>query len=353
MHGRSLSQVDVNNVFLNGDLEEEVYMLTPPGHLAKWDNRVCKLQESFYGLKQALRQWNFKFNTALLAHRFIQSKSDYFLFTRKQGSSFMALLVYVDEVLIASNDEWSSVTALEEVLHSQFKWKDLGVVKYFLKPEIARSKKNICLYQRKYALNMFSDTWLLATKQVNFPMYFHSKLSRNDGDLLLDPTSYRRLISRLLYLTHTRPDIAFSVHYFSQFLASPRVPHMQVAHRILRYKKKKAHNQGIFLAVDSSLHIKVFADSDWTSCPNSRRPISGYWMFIGKFLISWKSKRQQTIYRSSIEAEYMLMAAAICEITWVFLCLKSCIRIILILPYYFVITKLLYTLQLIQYSWAY
>jgi hypothetical protein len=146
--GWVLYQLDVNNAFLHGILDEEVYMTLPSGFHSKGEpypsDTVCKLQKSLYGLKQASRQWFSKFSNTLLHHGFVQSKADYSLFTKQQGSCFIALLVYVDDILIASNDA-EAVAQLKSYLDSQFKLKDLGPVRYFLGLEIARSSKGISI----------------------------------------------------------------------------------------------------------------------------------------------------------------------------------------------------------------
>ena len=147
-------------------------MVLPPGFDSKGEikpNQVCKLQKSLYGLKQTSRQWFAKFSSTIVKHGFIQSKSDYSLFTRTQGFSFIALLVYVDDILIASNDI-ASVTSLKQALHTEFKLKDLGNLKYFLGLEVARSSTGISLCQRKYALDILSDSGMLGSKPVHTPM---------------------------------------------------------------------------------------------------------------------------------------------------------------------------------------
>lgn len=197
-----IHQLDVNNAFLHGDLHEEVYMKMPPGFGTKGESKVCQLTKSLYGLKQASRQWFSKFSSTLIDLGFVQSKADYSLFTRLQGSSFLALLVYVDDVAIASNDS-HAVSSFISLQNERFKLKDLGPLRFFLGLEIARSSCGIYVCQRKYALEILADSGLLASKPVQFPMEQNLKLSRDVGDLLSDPTSYRRLVGRLLYLTIT------------------------------------------------------------------------------------------------------------------------------------------------------
>jgi hypothetical protein len=289
-------------------------MKLPPGFISKEKGQVCKLNKSLYGLKQASRQWFSKFSNTLLLHGFVQSKSDYSLFTKSNGSSFIALLVYVDDIVLASNDK-QAIDDLIVFLNNQFKLKDLGPLKFFLGLEIARTSKGISLCQRKFALEVLNDAGQLAARPTKFPMEPNAKFSSTDGTLLEDPTSYRRLIGRLLYLTITRPDLTYSVHTLSQFMQAPRQPHLDAAHRILRYIKS-APGQGLFFPASSKCHLKAFCDSDWAGCPDTRRSVTGYCVFLGDSLISWKSKKQHTVSRSSAEAEYRSMAAACCEITW-------------------------------------
>jgi len=311
----------VNNAFLHGDLEEDIFMTLPPGFDSKGATKVCKLQKSCMGFKQASRQWFAKFSSTLISHGFIQSKADYSLFTRSQDSSFIALLVYVDDIVIASNDI-SGVSALTVFLHSVFSLKDLGPLKYFLGLEVARSDKGIVVSQRKYALDILEDSGVLGAKPVFFPMDPNIKLSRSDGELLSDPSSYRRLVGRLVYLTITRPDLSFFVQMLSQFMDSPRKPHMDGASRVLRYLKSSP-GQGIFFPSASDLKLKAFCDSDWAGCPDTRRSVTGFCVFLGDSLVSWKSKKQHTVSRSSAEAEYRSMAAVTCEITWLLALLRD------------------------------
>ncbi|KAF5465120.1 hypothetical protein F2P56_015151 [Juglans regia] len=182
------------------------------------------------------RQWFAKFASTILDLGFKQSKAYYSLFTRLQGTTFIALLVYVDDILIVSND-MTIGTTLQTFLDQQFKLKDLGSLKYFLDLEVARNSSGISLSQRKYALEILSDTGFLGSKPVKTPMEQHLKLSWNDGSLVEDPTSYRRLVGRLLYLTITRSDITFAVHTLSQYMDSPRLPHLHAAQRVLQYLK--------------------------------------------------------------------------------------------------------------------
>ena len=184
--GWFLSQLDVNNAFLHGNLHEEVYMAFPLGFHSKGEHSqvVCKLNESLYGLKQESRMWFSKFSTALIGFGFVQSKANYSVFTRQQGDSFIVLLVYVDDVVVASNDK-EQVEEFKVLLDQKFKLKDLGELKYLLGLEVARTAKGISLCQRKYALEILEDAGLLGCKPTKVPMEPTFKLSSMKENCLM------------------------------------------------------------------------------------------------------------------------------------------------------------------------
>ncbi|KAL5563008.1 hypothetical protein UlMin_032755 [Ulmus minor] len=300
-------------------------MKLPPGYDRKGESfhphAVCLLHKSLYGLKQASRQWFSKFSTAIMDLGFRQSPSDHSLFVKNDNGLFIALLVYVDDVIIASNNQ-EAIVDLKSDLNSRFKLKDLGDVKYFLGLEIAKSSAGICVSQRKYVLDLLSDFGYLGCKPASTPMEANIKLSMDEGDDIPDFSVYRRLLGKLLYLTLTRPDISYAVGRLSQFISKPKLPHLQAAQRILRYLKG-VPGKGLFFPSDSELRLTAFTDSDWARCPDSRRSVTGFCIFLGKYLVSWKSKKQHIVSRSLAEAEYRAMANTTCEITWLLALLKD------------------------------
>lgn len=292
-HNWPLYQMDVHNAFLQGDLNEEVYMEIPQGFRRKGEQKVCKLLKSLYGLKQASRQWNIKLTEVLLDTGFTQSSHDHSLFTKSNGHDIAVILIYVDDLLLTGNSH-QLIQELKDSLHSRFKMKNLGDLKYFLGIEILRSKTGILLNQRKYALELISDTGLSGAKPANTPLEANIKLTTVEHDELLgvtddsvlkDVTSYQRLVGRLLYLTITRPDISFAVQVLSQFMQQPKVSHWEEALRLVRYIKRSP-GQGILLSSKRCLQLEAFCDADWVACSKTRRSVTGYMVKLGDSLIS-------------------------------------------------------------------
>lgn len=310
-----IHQLDVNNAFLHGDLDEEVYMKIPQGFSNNDETRVCRLRKSLYGLKQASRNWYHKFATFLVNLNFRQSKADHSLFLYNDKSVMIVVLIYVDDVIITGN----CLTKIQEVktkLDHEFSIKDLGVLKYFLGIEVARTNDGLVLSQRKYVLDILKDSGKLGCKPSSFPIEHGLKLDKGEKEQSVDANQYRRLIGRLLYLQATRPDITYTVNILSQFVADPRSVHLEAADRVLRYLKATP-GQGILLARMGDPILTAYCDSDWLGCPYTRRSRTGYILLLGGSPISWKTKKQSVVSRSSAEAEYRAMASTISEVLWV------------------------------------
>ncbi|XP_015165095.1 uncharacterized mitochondrial protein AtMg00810-like [Solanum tuberosum] len=296
-----IHQMDVYNAFLNGDLEDEIYMSLPQGFSNQGENmnKVCRLEKSLYGLKQAPRQWNHKFAESLQKLHFKQSQYDHYLFTRRTTEGTTIILVYVDDILITG----SSLKLVEETkksLQQSFKMKDLGELKYFLGIEFVRSNSGVVMHQRKYALQLISEVGLSGAKTTGTPMDVNVKLTskqyddqtgQNQNEPLADQSAYQKLIGKLLYLNMTRPDISFSVQTLSQFLHQPKKSHMDAALRVVKYIKRQP-GQGILLSSKCSNEIIAYCDADWAACPLTRKSVTGYVIKLGESVVSWKAKKQ-------------------------------------------------------------
>ncbi|KAI3730786.1 hypothetical protein L1987_61963 [Smallanthus sonchifolius] len=312
-----LYQLDINNAFLYGELKEDVYMSLPEGYFSKNESKVCKLKKSLYSLKQASRMWNEKLVGVLYELGFVQSKCDHSLFVKSSKSVFLILLVYVDDIVVTGNNS-AEILSVKKFLKSKFLMKDLGELKYFLGIEVIKTDNGVCLSQRKYCLELLAEYDMTGCKPVNSPIeqnYVLTALCKKDSTPVINISAYQKLVEKLIYLSHTRPDISYSVHYLSQYMHKPLVPHLNVALRLLKYLKKSP-GKGILFSKGLVFDLRAYSDSDWGKCLDSRKSITGFCILLGNSLISWKSKKQLTVSRSTAEAEYRAMCAATCEITW-------------------------------------
>ncbi|KAM1770681.1 hypothetical protein ACFX11_045589 [Malus domestica] len=312
--GWSMYQMDVNNAFLHGDLKEEVYMRLPPGHPQSQEpDLVCKLHKSIYGLKQSPRAWYSKLSSVLLSVGFKMSNADSSLFVRTGDVSKLVVLIYVGDLIIAS-DNVAEISTLKQSLQQIFAIKDIGVLKYFLGIEMAYSHKGLFLNQRKYVMDLLKDANMSDAKPALTPLDSKLKLDLG-GTPLSDISFYQRLVGKLIYLTITRPDISYSVSIASQFMHSPTIEHMNLVKRILRYLKGSV-GRGILMAKNDNTQIMGYCDADWAGNAIDRKSTTGYCTFVGGNLVTWKSKKQTVIARSSAEAEYRAMAPTACELIW-------------------------------------
>ncbi|XP_031256829.1 uncharacterized protein LOC116114826 [Pistacia vera] len=213
----------------------------------------------------------------------------------------VAVLVYVDDIVITGSSS-ELIANTKQLLHSHFKLEDLGLLRYFLGLEVARSVKGITICQRKYALEFISTTGLSGARPSLIPLDQHKKFTSSDYDkqfaiskdpLLPDAAIYQQLIGKLLYL----------------------LSHMQVALKIVKYIKH-APGLGLFFPSDNTIQLNAYCDSNWASCLLTRRSVTGFCVFLGNSLVSWKSKKQVTVSSSSSEAKYRAMASTKCEIVW-------------------------------------
>ncbi|XP_075074557.1 uncharacterized protein LOC142162140 [Nicotiana tabacum] len=262
-------QLDVNNAFLHGDLHEEVYMQIPPGLEVSSTSLVCKLNKSLYGLKQASRHWYSRLIEALCSTGYVCSLNDYSLFYKKTEYSTIYTAVYVDDVIITRTDI-SEIAQVKCFLHDQFKIKDLGKLHYFLGLEVLYTSDGVIISQRRFALDLLKEYDCLSYRSLSSPLDLSENLRAKEGAALPNPTYYKKLVGTLNFLTNTRLDIAFSVQHLGQFMQDPREPHLKVAFHLLRNLKSDP-TLGVFLSNDHDCTLKGYCDSNWVSCPDSRR----------------------------------------------------------------------------------
>ncbi|XP_060212085.1 uncharacterized mitochondrial protein AtMg00810-like [Lycium barbarum] len=320
-----LFQLDVNNAFLHGDLDEEVFMKLPSSLVVDPPPStsvplVCRLQKSLYGLRQASRQWYAKLSQALCSRGYSSSLNDYSLFTKGSGDSLVLLVVYVDDIILTGTD-LAEISALKYSFHSQFKIKYLGSLHYFLGIEVLYTPQGVLLHQKKFIHDLLVQFNSSDCSPVMCPLELHEKFLTDMGELFPNPEEYKCLVGNLNFLTHTRPDLCFVVQHLSQFMQKPCIPHMKSALHLLRYLKGTS-DVGVFFNNSPDFSLDVYCDSDWGACPSSRKSVTGFCVLLGRSLVRWKSKKQPVVSLSSAEAEYRSMSKAVAELSW----LESCLH---------------------------
>nr|XP_045090356.1 uncharacterized mitochondrial protein AtMg00810-like [Aegilops tauschii subsp. strangulata] len=309
----SISQLDVQNAFLNGELREEVYMQPPPGYYAP-DGMVCRLRRSLYGLKQAPRAWFERFASVVTAAGFLPCDHDPALFVHTSPRGRTLLHLYVDDMIITGDDS-DYIAFVKARLHDQFLTTDLGPLCYFLGIEISSTSDGFYISQEKYIQDLLARAALSDDRTVVTHMELNVQLCASDGDPLPNPTRYRHLVGSLVYLAVTRPDISYPVHILSQFVSAPTSVHYSHLLRVLRYLCGTI-SQRLFFPRSSSLELQAYSDATWASDPSYQRSLSAYCVFLGGSLIAWKTKKQTAVSRSSTEAELRAMAMLTAEVIW-------------------------------------
>ncbi|TYK25905.1 Cysteine-rich RLK (receptor-like protein kinase) 8 [Cucumis melo var. makuwa] len=257
-----LYQLDVKNAFSNGDLVEEVYMSPLLGFEAQFSQQVCKLQKSLYGLKQSPRAWFDRFTTFVKSQGYSQGHSYHTLFTKVPETGKIAvLIVYVDDIVLSGDDQ-AEISQLKQRKGNKFEIKDLGNLKYFLGMKVAKSKEGIFVSQRKDTLDLLTEIGVLGCHPADTPIEFNCKLENSDDQVPVDKEQYQRLVGKLIYLSHIRPDISFAVSAVSQFMQAPYEEHIEAVKRILRYLKTTP-GKGLMFRKTDKMTVEAYTDSDW------------------------------------------------------------------------------------------
>uniref|UniRef100_A0ACD5TEE6 Uncharacterized protein n=1 Tax=Avena sativa TaxID=4498 RepID=A0ACD5TEE6_AVESA len=217
--------------------------------------------------------------------------------------------------MIITGDDPEYIAFVKARLRDQFLMTDLGPLRYFLGIEVSSTSDGFYISQEKYIQDLLARAALGDERTVETPMELNVKLQPTDGDPLSDLTCYRHLVGSLVYLAVTRPDISYPVHILSQFVSAPTTVHYSHLLRVLRYLRGTITRR-LFFPCSSSLQLQCYSDATWTSDPSDRRSLSAYCVFLRGSLIAWKTKKQTTVSRSSVEVELRAMALLTAEVTW-------------------------------------
>jgi len=295
-------------------------MELPQGHdwlLSENSGRYIKLYKALYGLKQAPREWYTDIDAYLRSQGFVRSENNTNLYTRNG----YILVLYVDDVLITGPHQ-SGIDEVKKLLHDHYKMSDLGLAKQFLGMQIEQLNNGIKIHQSRYIATMLERFGMANAHATTTPLPPSPALSaKNDDDDLLDSAEksvYMSIVGSLMYaMVCTRPDLAFTMSRLSKFMANPKAHHMTAARHALRYLRGTSNAYIHYnRATSTQAIVEGFSDSDFASDVDTRRSTSGYAFLYNDSAISWRSKQQDMVTLSTMEAEYVGMTEAAREMIW-------------------------------------
>jgi hypothetical protein len=325
--GAYVHQLDVKTAFLNGFIEEDLYMVPPDG-CSDGSNRVWRLLRSLYGLKQAPRQWYKRLKEELVKLGFIPSDEDQALFYKFVDGCKLFLCVHVDDMLIIHPNK-QCVLDVVESLKSVFTITDLGAASNYLKVDIVTLPDGrIMLHQSDYAtacVHKFLDKTNLSGSQLfgSTPLPYdfifrklNSPYAKSEEECVpCDQDAFRSIVGSLMYLANfTRPDLCYAVNQLCRYMHAPSLAHYRATQYVLRYIHS-THDFGLVYDTQPST-LTAFCDASFNSCPDTCRSCTGYCFLYNGALISWQSKMQSVVAISTAEAEYMSITACGREAVW-------------------------------------
>lgn len=322
-------QMDVCNAFLNGEVQEDIYMSLPRGFEVD-NNKVCKLQKSLYGLKCAPKCWNMKFNEFMFKYGFKRSEYDSCLYVKRDNDCYMFVLLFVDDLLVLGTAE-SQVIEFKKVLGNTFRMRDLGMINHYLGIVFNKNANSITLNQCKYLENVLKKFDMLECNGVSTPIeqnFDHKQLLRKKSETVQIENKCRQLIGCLTYvMLCTRPDLCVSINILSRYQSCASNDLWIALKRILRYVKNTIDYKLTYTCQGVDL-LSGYADADWAGDTTDRKSTSGYVFFLFGCPVSWVSKKQTSVAKSSTEAEYLALSLAASEACWLRnICSDFCIDI--------------------------
>ncbi|KAM1262144.1 hypothetical protein ACFX2G_027916 [Malus domestica] len=310
-----LYQLDVKSAFLNGVLEEEVYVEQPDGFVIKGsEDKVYKLYKALYGLKQAPRAWYSEIDTYFAHCGFVKSQSEATLYIKVRGGEILIVSIYVDDIVYTGNST-EMLKEFKEDMMTKYEMTDLGLLHHFLGMGVIQTHTSIFIHQRKYAGSLLDKFGLNECKSVFTPLVSSEKLCKDDGSGSASEEQYRRIVGSLLYLTATRPDIMYVASLLARFMHCPTNKHLGTAKRVLRYIKGTL-DYGLEYVKGKNAMLIGFCDSDWGGSVDDSKSTSGYAFSFGSGVFSWASVKQNCVALFTAEAEYISASEATAQAIW-------------------------------------
>jgi hypothetical protein len=314
-HKIKLYQMDVKSAFLNGFINELVYVDQPPGFEdPRKPNHVYRLNKALYGLKQAPRAWYERLRDFLIMQGFKIGKVDMTLFTKDINGDLFICQIYVDDIIFGCTNEKLS-HEFGDMMSREFEMSMIGELNFFLGFQIKQLKEGIFIHQEKYCKDLLKKFKMDDCKPFDTPMSTRDYLDADMDGKSVDQSIYRSMIGSLLYLTASRPDIMFSVCLCARFQAAPKESHLTAVKRILRYLKHTP-SIGLWYPEGAKLELLGYSDSDFAGFRVDRKSTSGGCHLLGRSLVSWSSKKQNCVALSTAEAEYIAAGACCAQILY-------------------------------------
>ncbi len=317
MRGLKIHQMDVKGAYLNGTLEEQVYMRQPEGFEDGTD-RICELLRTLYGLKQSGRAWNIEFDRVIRKHGFKCMRSDPCAYIKREGDDFVIVTVWVDDLLLFTTSD-ALMDKTKANINAEWETTDLGEPSKIIGIEITRSANTISIGQKQYVEAILKCEGMDHANPVAMPLDPQVPIEPNpDGNEGSRSNSYARLLGELQFLANaTRPDISYAVSRLASYTANPSMQHTGLLKRVLRYLKG-TKNYAITYRARAAKDTNTFhgfADAGYANC-DDLKSTSGYVFLAAGGAITWRSKKQTVVALSSTEAEYVALSEAGREACW-------------------------------------
>jgi hypothetical protein len=314
-HGFKLYQMDVKSAFLNGPIKEEVYVGQPPGFEdSEYPNHVYKLSKVLYGLKQAPRAWYECLRDFLITNSFKVGKADPTLFTKTIENDLFVCQIYVDDIIFGSTNK-SICEEFSRIMTQKFEMSMMEELKYFLGFQVKQLQEGTFISQTKSIQDILTKFGMKDAKPIKTPMGTNGHLDLDTGGKFVDQKVYRSMIGSLLYLCASRPDIMLYVCMCARFQADPKEVHLRAVKRILRYLVYTP-KFGLWYPRGSTFDLIGYSDADWAGCKIDRKSTSGTCQLLGRSLVSWASKKQNSVALSTAEAEYIAAGHCCAQLLW-------------------------------------
>jgi hypothetical protein len=321
-HDFKFYQMDVKSAFLNRPIKEEVYVEQPPGFEdEEYPNHVYKLHKALYGLKQAPRAWYECVRDFLIENDFMIGKADSTLFTRKMGKDLFLCRIYVDDIIFGSTNK-SFCNVFSKIMIDRFEMSMMGELKYFLGFQIKQLEDGTFIRQTMYTHDLLKKFRMDKAKPIKTPMGTNSHLDLDMGGTSVDQKVHRFMIGSLLYLCASRPNIMLSVCMCARFQAAPKECHLRAIKRIMIYPVLTPY-LGLWYPKGAHFELNGYSDADYVGCKVDRKSRSRICQFLGRSLVCWSSKKQNSVALSMAEVEYVAAGSCCVQLLWMRQTLKD------------------------------